>query len=125
MDNNPLNISLDKLDLNALAFICASDAWVQTFVPFLEGMERSALNDLVDPSEERESKKPTEFLQAQVVIIRAFLAFPEYLLEEHRREAEAAEEGQKIEDHYAERVADGRYGPFGGANPNEDDNALM
>lgn len=125
MDNNPLNITLDRDNLHALAYICASDAWVQTFVPFLEGMERSALNDLVDPTEERESKRPTAFLQAQVVIIRAFLSFPEYILEEHRREAEAAEEGQKVEDHYAERVADGQYGPFGGATPNEEDNALM
>jgi hypothetical protein len=118
-----IRFDMDPDQVHALAYIVASDAWTQSFEPFLRGMERGAINDWLDPSNERRVEKPDEYLRTLVVLIRAFLAFPEHILEQYEREQQAAQDAQRVEEHYEERVSSGRYGSFGGANPDED-NAL-
>jgi hypothetical protein len=94
---------------NHLAYITASPAWTETLVPLLREMERNFQEDLIAVPATRPDRSD-DYLRSGILFVRAFLDYPQLMLEEHINR-EAAEKAQHSEQEYYERRADAGGGP--------------
>jgi hypothetical protein len=103
---------LNDTDLNHLAYLVNSPAYLEFFEPYLQAMERGLLNDLISPASERKNEKPDDYLRGGIMVIRAILEAPRWVLE---REAERLRQEAEIKNDvqfYDERAQAGSYGPL-------------
>lgn len=113
-DGSPLgSLDLSDQQIDGLAYLIASPAYAEVFVPIMRGMERHLLEDLVNPSQTRTWDKNDDYLRGGIAIIRSILNFPEAIVQDSRERQMDAEGIKTVEQRYKARADAGAIGPLG------------
>lgn len=111
MESRDPGVQLYPEVIEAIRQFVYSDAWERFYKPALQNMREEWMNRLMDPSTERKSKYPDDYIRGCFETIDVFLRLPESLITEHDAELERVEREKAEAGDYRARSDSGYVGP--------------
>jgi hypothetical protein len=107
------SLDLDDRQIESLAYLIASPAYVEVFAPIMAGLERSMIESLIDPAKERKWSKNDNYLRGGIIVLRALQNLPRSIVGDARQRQVEDDRVQTVEQRYVDRANAGAVGPLG------------